>query len=92
MLTYLITGRVLRRPSASRTPSGKLRVMPTTARIRVNINPPHSPGSTKGANDHVMPSRCSSTPPCSRMKVSGRLSSHARASQREGMRTLSPIR
>ena len=38
--THLTTGKVLRRPNANRTPSGKQKQIPTDARIRVSRSPP----------------------------------------------------
>ncbi len=86
-----MTGSVLRRPSASSTPSGKLNVMPTTARSIVSIKPPHSPESTKGAKDHSIPSAGISMPPLSMMNVNGRLRIQAHTSTRLGKCTLRPI-
>ena len=44
--TIFTTGRSLRRPSASATPRGRLRVMPATDSSRFSVSPPQCSTST----------------------------------------------
>jgi len=80
---HLITGRSLRRPSASATPSGNEAVMPTMVSSRVSSRPPHIDVETSGsARDPPKPRKT--------IKITGAATSQPISVQRRTARSRLP--
>ena len=74
-----MTGSLLRRPKASRTPSGNEATIPTMANTSVSSTPLHTSSDTSGRNG------LSRENPRSRMVIRGRDSNQPITSQRRGL-------